>query len=68
MIALLNAQRGMAAQRAGEVRGSPAWTRASLRLDSLNRQIMRLGSLGSALGDAGDWADTDDELAIGPRE
>jgi hypothetical protein len=67
MIELLNAQRGMAARRAGEVRGSPAWTRASIGLDSLNRQIMRLGSLDSAVGDPTDWAETDDELTIGPQ-
>jgi hypothetical protein len=68
MIALLNAQRGEAARRAGEVRGSPGWTRASHRLDSLNQQIMRLGSLSSAAGDPSDESETDDESRIGPRD
>ena len=44
LIALLHAQRGEAARRSSEVRGSPGWADASNRLATLNQQIMRLGS------------------------
>jgi hypothetical protein len=44
MIALLHAQRGEAARRSGEVRGSAGWADSSNRLKTLNQQIMRLGS------------------------
>ena len=44
LIALLDAQRGEAARRSGEVRGSPGWADSSDRLDTLNQQIMRVGS------------------------
>jgi hypothetical protein len=40
LIALLNAQRGEAAQRAREVRGSRRWIDSSNRLDALNNRIM----------------------------
>jgi hypothetical protein len=40
LIALLNAQRGEAAQRAREVRGSRRWIDSSNRLDALNDRIM----------------------------
>ncbi len=44
LISLLRAQRGEAARRSGEVRGSRSWTDSSDRLDNLNRAIMRVGS------------------------
>ena len=44
LIALLHAQRGEAARRSIEVRGSPGWADSSNRLELLNQQIMRLGS------------------------
>ena len=44
LIALLHAQRGEAARRSIEVRGSPGWADSSTRLELLNQQIMRLGS------------------------
>jgi hypothetical protein len=40
LIALLNAQRGEAARRAREVRGSRRWIDSSNRLDDLNDRIM----------------------------
>ena len=47
LIALLHAQRGEAARRSIEVRGSQGWADSSDRLATLNQQIMRLGSAGS---------------------
>jgi hypothetical protein len=44
LIALLHAQQGEARRRSGEVRGSRRWTDSSERLDTLNEQIMRVGS------------------------
>lgn len=47
LIALLRAQRGEAARRSGEVRGSRGWTDSSDRLDTLNQAIMRVGATAS---------------------
>jgi hypothetical protein len=44
LIALLHAQRGEAARRSIEVRGSQGWADSSNRLEMLNEQIMRLGA------------------------
>ena len=52
LIALLHAQRGEAARRAAQVRGSLPWIQSTNRLDGLNDQIMRL-SFASAPGSAG---------------
>jgi hypothetical protein len=47
LIALLRAQRGEAARRSAQVRGTRSWTESSDRLDNLNDQIMHADSLGS---------------------
>jgi hypothetical protein len=63
MIALLHAQRGEAARRSGEVRGSARWADSSNRLETLNQQIMRLGSAPS--DPAGPEPDTDPQARAG---
>ena len=64
LIALLQAQRGEAARRSVEVRGSRGWTDSSDRLDTLNQQIMRLDSTATEwpLGDS----DPEDEARSEP--
>ena len=44
MIALLHAQRGEAAIRAGLARDTADWTASSVRLDGLNNEIMHMGA------------------------
>jgi hypothetical protein len=66
LIALLHAQRGEVARRAGEQRGSDGWTEASDRLEALNQQIMRFGLTVGATP-AGDLR-PDDEEGARPRD
>jgi hypothetical protein len=64
LIALLHAQRGEAARRSGEVRGSQGWVDSSNRLATLNQQIMQLGSAASepaALGSGTERRDGADD-------